>query len=274
VSVVFHDLCHLSFFREKWLNLCWAYLLSPITTQLPQHWMRVHNHHHHVFGDKNDETDWSLTVFHDVEQFLSWPLWKRFCYRTLRDPCVFFVLAGIYFTCFQWLFVLVSDRDCALLWPLAFYWLVRSLFGWQLLMQMIGAQVIYGSILFVLFHLQHGCNTPYRVDREVRTMMDTGLLGSTYMPIAWPLSVFTLGVEIHHVHHASTRVPCYRLMRCHAAGEALGLWRRAGINEVGLLRAMKSLFHVLYEVAPHRLPKGVPPRFVSFEPWRSLGLED
>jgi len=234
--------------------------------------MQTHNAHHHHLGDMNDG---SLTIYHDVGQFLSWPLWKRLGFRTLREPCIFFVLAGIYETCFHWLYILVRDRDRAAMSRFAFYWVVHSLFGWQFLVQMVRAQVVYGIVVVVLFHLQHQCNMPYRVDREVRTMMDAGLHGSTYVPMVWPLSVFILGVEAHHIHHVSTRVPCYRLIRCHAAGEAMGLWRRAGVNEVSsAVRAVKSLFHVLYEVAPCRLPKGVPPRFVSFELWRSLGLED
>lgn len=79
----------------------------------------------------------------------------------------------------------------------------------------------------------------------------------------WPLTVFTLGAEVHQVHHVSTRVPSYRLTQCHAEGDAAGLWDRAGVNKVGAFRAFKSLFHVLYEVAPEKLPRRVAPKFVS-----------
>lgn len=111
------------------------------------------------------------------------------------------------------------------------------------------------------FHLQHHCNSPYRAwgavtnvfqsrgvpDDASRTHLDAALVGSTRIPLAWPLSVFSFGIEYHHIHHFDIRVPGYRLERCDAEGEAADLWTQ--VNTVDATRAIKSLCHTQFEGA-------------------------
>lgn len=103
------------------------------------------------------------------------------------------------------------------------------------------------------------------------------MVGSTHLLVAWPLTLVTLGIEFHHIHHASTRVPCYNLAACHEEGMNLkggDFWKRAGINQIGPRRAALSMFHTLFEDGKVE-KEGTPmPRFTTFEPYKSLGLYD
>ena len=88
-------------------------------------------------------------------------------------------------------------------------------------------------------------NTPYRVTSSRKSLIDAGLYGSTLLSIRWPFTLVTLGIEFHHIHHASVLVPSYHLARCHEEGERLRLFD--GINRVGGYRAVMSLFHALFK---------------------------
>ena len=116
------------------------------------------------------------------------------------------------------------------------------------------------------------------LNNEKNTTTTTKAKSKTLTPrislLSLPLT--TRRTEFHHIHHASTRVPCYFLSRCHDEGESrFGKgWSRAGVNRVGVVRAFKSFFHSLFH--SNKVEKeGEPiPKFVSFEPYQSLGLHD
>lgn len=269
--VAFHDLCHLSFFQSRTINLSNAHLLAPIAGRSVVNWMHGHNGHHHTLGD-NSAMDFSLTVHFSIEQMTAWPCWKRVLYRIIRDPFVYFVLAPI------WAFFIVPFcRDLKNSWPrIVIYGTVYLAFGPAPLKRMVFFQWFAGFIGVFLFHLQHQCNQPYRVPTDRRTRVDAGLWGSTYVLIPWALRWMTLGIEFHHIHHACTLVPGYKMSKCHEEGEREGLWERAGINVVGPKRAFLSCFHSLFDKSPSLDGKTgcLEPRFVAFEPYRSLGLQD
>ena len=81
------------------------------------------------------------------------------------------------------------------------------------------ASWVGGLIGIQLFHLQHQCNTPYRVTPAVHSKWDAGMLGSTHLLVPFPLTLVTAAIEFHHIHHASTQVPSYHLAACHREGE-------------------------------------------------------
>ena len=59
------------------------------------------------------------------------------------------------------------------------------------------------------------------------------------------LKFFTLGIEYHHIHHASTRVPCYKIQQCHEEAED-GLWD--GVVHVDTLeKYVVSTFHTMWD---------------------------
>jgi len=264
--MILHDACHLSYFEGTKANQWLAYVMQSFGGYEWRTWQRTHNHHHAHLGD-DSVRDMSLTVWFSEAEYAGFPLAFRALYRFIRDPLVFFPFAS------AWVFLLsrpATQVQARFLVPAALYLLCG---GKTAGLYLVGGW-LGGIVGLALFHLQHQCNTPYRTTHAAHSFIDAGMHGSTLLEVGFPLSVMTLGIEFHHIHHASTRVPCYHLSACHAEGEAQGLWDSAGVNHVGPARALKSMFHTLFKGDLKVSDGDRDPRFVSFWPYSALGLQD
>lgn len=272
--IMFHDACHNSFFTTTRMNRKLAYIMQPFSAANMNDWSTGHNHHHTVLGN-SAETDLSMTVYVTEDEYKEYGLLHKILFRYIREPLVFTWLATMFVF---WVNPLLKG-------PIQNGWIERWVLyacvtvvsgGLRTPMLVFLGQVIGGWIGFILFHLQHQCNTPYRVPESEHTMMDAGLRGSTLQKIPFPFSFFTLGIEFHHIHHASTRVPGYRLGECHRNGEKyFGKdWERAQLNVVGPVRMFKGFFHTMFE-GNRRVSDGSEhPKFTTFDIYKSLGFVD
>ena len=268
--MILHDACHLSFFKSTKHNVMLAKGMQFFSPFEWSTWQSTHNHHHHHLGDSS-VIDTSLTVWFSEEDYSKMPLKFRIPFRLIRDPMLFFPIAS------AWVFF-ISRPIIQFLPRYTVPAILYYLFGFKTFLLYNCAGWMAGIIGLALFHLQHQVNTPYRVSKDRKSMIDAGLYGSTLLAIRWPFTLMTLGIEFHHIHHASTRVPGYNLADCHAEGEALGLFKN--INRVGGYRAFVSMFHALFKGntkcshADHHDPNHELPSFVTFWPYSALGLYD
>eukprot|EP00435_Cladocopium_sp_Y103_P057211 s402_g19.t1 len=244
--IVFHDAAHSSFFEKPDHNKTLGQVLQFFINYSLDEWNTVHNSHHAHFGDVTVK-DSSLTIWFSEKELENAPWYLWLAHRIIRDPIFFYPLAG--------LFVWGAQTQGTGVW----YFL-----GMQTLCAYFLAAWLGGSLGVACFHLQHHCNSP--------THLDAAIVGSTRIPLAWPLSVFSFGIEYHHIHHFDIRVPGYRLERCDAEGEAAGLWTR--VNTVDWVRAIKSLCHSQFDGSSKASDAGGTPRFSSFWPYSALGLQD
>ncbi len=97
------------------------------------------------------------------------------------------------------------------------------------------AIVVPASILGVwLFSLQHHFEGTLWARHDDWNPVDAALRGTSFLRLPRLLQWVTGNIGFHHVHHASPRVPNYRLEACHAAhpsfstAPVLTLW--AGIR--------------------------------------------
>jgi omega-6 fatty acid desaturase (delta-12 desaturase) len=264
--IVFHDAAHLSFFEDASRNRLLARVLQWFVNYDYAEWDRVHNSHHVHLGDETVH-DASLTVFFSQQQLAEkpWPL--RLAHRVIRDPLLFFPLAGFFVFFINKMRIHGPKR---VLLPL----IVWCTLGRVTAIGYLAAAWVAGALGVAAFHLQHGCNTPYRVaDNSFRSHLDAAILGSTRIPLCFPLSLFSFGIEYHHIHHLDPRVPGYRLQRCDAEGLSRGFWRR--VDTVSAGRAFRSLFHTQFKGSRRVTDaNGVRPRFTSFWPYSAMGLQD
>jgi acyl-lipid omega-6 desaturase (Delta-12 desaturase) len=80
------------------------------------------------------------------------------------------------------------------------------------------AVMVPASIVGVwLFSLQHHFEETYWARRVQWNPVDAALRGSSFLRLPRWLQWVTGNIGFHHVHHASPRVPNYRLEACHAA---------------------------------------------------------
>jgi acyl-lipid omega-6 desaturase (Delta-12 desaturase) len=73
---------------------------------------------------------------------------------------------------------------------------------------------------------------------------EAGLLGSTYLLVPWYLKWSTLGIEYHHIHHLTTRIPCYKLQECHEEASSV-LWET--ITVVDRKKAFAGYFNAIWD---------------------------
>ena len=100
---------------------------------------------------------------------------------------------------------------------------------------------------FALFHTQHVFNPGYVRTGEAWSFKDAALRGSSLLTIVpWWARWATLGIEYHHIHHLTTKVPGYRLRACHEALPAQQ-WLQAGVRMLGWVDVVKSMGYTVYD---------------------------
>mmetsp|Transcript_4583 Transcript_4583/g.7916 ORF Transcript_4583/g.7916 Transcript_4583/m.7916 type:complete len:408 (-) Transcript_4583:98-1321(-) len=268
IFMVFHDASHMSFFKRTSQNRWLAEVSQFFVNYNWRYWASIHNSHHAHFGDSTVK-DTSLTIWFSEDDLRKAPWYLRAAHRFVRDPFLFYPLASLF------VFFINKPLTHAPM-RLALPLLLWATLGAKTALWYVVATWMAGMLGVVAFHLQHHCNPAYRVPTDQdRSSFLAAMAGSTRIPLPFPLSVFSMGIEYHHIHHHDVRVPGYNLQRCDAEGEELGLWKAAGVNTVNGWRAFKSLFHTQFEGSVKVAEPGMaPPRFKSFWPYTVLKLQD
>ena len=134
----------------------------------------------------------------------------------------------------------------------------------KLVIRFIISQYMAAILGTMLFHLQHQVNIGYwkKIKEDDILSKDKAQLhGASLLKIPDFLKWATFGIEYHHIHHLSPRIPSYNLQRCHEDGGNLFY----KTPEIGYEQSFKSLFHVLYDEDIDR--------YISFPTHKNLGLE-
>ena len=261
-----HDCGHISFYTSKRDNDELGKWLQLLTYTDFSVWRAGHNRHHNVQGNAS-VLDEAATIQITTEEYESYSLPMRIVYRVVRDPIVFLLT----FPAFYWLLMIPAtarswqSRFSIPLHAAALYavgWARYALFtaaGAQgvllgitvspptvmaATLLAVGAVYVFAMCGLFAFHLQHGVNTGYRALEAEYDAGDEAMLGSTYIPMAFPIDWFMWGINFHHIHHMSTRVPCYQLRDCHEKGEEMGLWCEVVSVESKLI--LSSTFNTLW----------------------------
>jgi omega-6 fatty acid desaturase (delta-12 desaturase) len=237
--MIFHDSAHLSYFSSKKMNLTAAKLLSFILVTPVSRWSKNHNFHHSNFGNL-DKKDTGQTILSTLKNYEEMKPLKKILFRIFREPLVFF-------SCFpfiHWFIIYTLEGRSVLTiagWAFIFFFSLKYSFLVMFLPAMLA--LTYGTLLF---HFQHAVNPGVR-NREKEWSFETSALGgSSYQRMPFPLSLFTFGIEFHHIHHLSPKVPSYYLRKCHHALPA-STWQEAGVTEVSFAECLYSIKNTLYD---------------------------
>ena len=106
----------------------------------------------------------------------------------------------------------IHKNNLALVGVLLAAWATLGLgtfFAIQIPITMIG-----GSLGVFLFYVQHQYEETYWSDNEDWDYYEAGLSGSSYLALPRIGHWFTGNIGYHHIHHASSKIPNYRLARC------------------------------------------------------------
>jgi omega-6 fatty acid desaturase (delta-12 desaturase) len=71
-----------------------------------------------------------------------------------------------------------------------------------------------------LFYIQHQFENVYWEPRENWDFCAAALTGSSFYDLPQPLRWLTANIGFHHIHHLSSKIPNYKLRKCHVENPA------------------------------------------------------
>ncbi len=215
-----HDCGHQSFFRSSFLNNWVGRLIGVITFTPYDVWRRTHAIHHASSGNLDRRGLGAIDTL-TVEEYSALSPFRRFGYRLYRHPLVIFILGPAFVFFFDhrvpsgimkegwrpWLSAMGTNVAIAAL-TVAMVFFV----GWKPILFVIIPSVFLASALGVwLFYVQHQFEEVLWFRNKDWNHTSGALYGSSYYELPKPLAWLTGHIGIHHVHHAASRIPFYRL---------------------------------------------------------------
>jgi omega-6 fatty acid desaturase (delta-12 desaturase) len=246
-----HDCGHGSFFRSRIAN-DWVGRAIGVVTLTPYDYWRYNHARHHANSGNLDHRGLGDIDTLTVREFLAQSRWRRILYRLYRHPMVMFGVGPTYLFVLKhrlpvgmmrggwkpWLSTMGTNAAIAAL-VAAVIWLVG--YGPFLLVHL-PITVLAASIGVWLFYVQHQFEDTYWSHDEDWSFHEAALLGSSHYQLPVVLRWFTANIGIHHIHHLSSRIPCYRLpdvLRDHP--------QLAGVGRMTLLQSLRSVPLVLWD---------------------------
>jgi omega-6 fatty acid desaturase (delta-12 desaturase) len=220
--IIFHDCGHGSFFRSKKANDLMGIFTGIINFTPYYRWRHEHAIHHATAGDLDRRGTGDIYTM-TVKEYIDAPWWKKFGYRTMRNPFNMFVIGPLL------VFVIVNrlpapnlgKRELASVWwtnlALAvIIGLMCWLIGWQtyLMIQLPVMTLAMASGVW-LFYVQHNFDPTYWEHQKEWEFAKAGLDGSSFYKLPTILQWFTGNIGFHHIHHLSPKIPNYKLPQCH-----------------------------------------------------------
>ena len=228
IFIIFHDCCHMSFFKSKKANNILGTITGIITLFPYEKWKRAHSIHHATSSnlDKRGTGDvWVMTV----DEYVSASFWGRLQYRMYRNPIVMFGLGPIYLFLISNRFnrknprkkerlnTYLTNASVAVL-----YTILCLLIGWEAFLAVqLPILFVSGSLGIWLFYVQHQFEDSYFEDESEWDYVKAAIDGSSYYKLPKVLQWVTGNIGFHHVHHLSPKVPNYHLEKVHNSTEPL-----------------------------------------------------
>jgi omega-6 fatty acid desaturase (delta-12 desaturase) len=235
-----HDCGHHAFLPSGAANDWLGRAIGVLTMTPYGYWRRTHAIHHATSSDLDRRGLGAIETL-TVAEYAAQPAWKRLGYRIYRHPVALLGLGPAYMFVLQhrlpigamrtgwgWRSVLVNNLGLALLaavlWPLV---------GPRTLaLAHLPVVVIAATIGVALFYVQHQFEGSHWVRHPDWRSEAAALQGSSHLVLPQPFRWLTANIGAHHLHHAASRIPFYRLPDALDAHPALDQARRIGWREM------------------------------------------
>ena len=252
--IIQHDCSHGSYFTSQRVCHAVGRVVAGLVLTPYDYMKRIHVAHHAHSGNLDRRVGGDIPPLTVAEyRALGW--WGRLAYRLQRAP---WVMMGVLVPA-QFLFVnrfpAPAPRSWAWEWR-SVWWTNAALAGvlagiWLAagVERLVRAVIIQGIITLyagafsgLITHTQHQFEEAYWRRSGDWDFFDAGLQGSSWLALPKPLQWLTASIGLHHVHPLSTRIPNYRLQRCH--DENPTLW---SAHRTTLRQALKALPLALWD---------------------------
>ncbi len=252
-----HDCGHGSFFHGRLANDWVGRAIGVLTLTPYDYWRHTHGLHHASSGNLDHRGVGDIDTL-TVREFQARSRWRQLLYRLYRHPIVMFGIGPTYLFILRhrlpigmmrggrepWLSTMGTNAGIAIL-AAAMSWVVG--FGPFLLVHL-PIMVLAASIGVWLFYVQHQFEETSWSRDDAWSFHEAALHGSSYYHLPAVLRWFTANIGIHHVHHLSSRIPCYRLpdvLRDHP--------QLAAVGRITMLQSLRCVRMALWDEKARRL---------------------
>ncbi|RWD30326.1 fatty acid desaturase [Mesorhizobium sp.] len=220
IFMIQHDCGHGSFFANRTADDWIGRGLGILTLTPYDCWRRAHATHHASAGNLDERGTGDIKTL-TVEEYRQMSWRGRLAYRLYRHPLVMFGLGPIWLFIFEQRLPVGMMRGGLTPWVSSMATNVAIAVAAAALVWFVGFEaflvvhlpivVLAGSAGIWLFYVQHQFEeTEWAKDSEWE-FQHAALHGSSYYDLPPVLNWFTGNIGVHHVHHLSAKVPCYRL---------------------------------------------------------------
>lgn len=262
--IIFHDCCHLSFFKSQKANTITGSILGVLCFTPYHHWRFYHAIHHATTGNLSkrfdgEEMPQNLNMYLQtngdvltltVKEYNQLSSKHRLVYRFYRWFLLFLVVTPL-------LVFLVMHR---LANPRADRRARYSVYGtnlalaviivglsflvgfWPLLLVSLPVLAISATVGVWLFYIQHQFEDTYWEASPSWNYLHAAMQGSSYYKLPLFLQWFTGNIGYHHIHHLNPRIPNYNLQKCHESSQFFGKTKA-----LTLRTGLKSIFFRLWD---------------------------
>jgi omega-6 fatty acid desaturase (delta-12 desaturase) len=259
--IIQHDCGHGSFFRSRRINDWLGRACSLLTLTPYSHWRRHHAQHHGGWNDLDRRDASGLDIYSScmtVDEYNAMGSWRRRLHRIARHQAVSLlalpplIFLGLYRMPYDAPSNWRAERRGVHLTNAALVALHGSLalmLGFAPVAAVLLAVVVPASIIGVwLFSLQHHFEATHWARHADWNPVDAALRGTSFLRLPRLLQWLTGNIGFHHVHHASPRVPNYRLEACHDAHPAFAV-----APVLTLADGLRASRHALWDEARGRM---------------------
>jgi omega-6 fatty acid desaturase (delta-12 desaturase) len=228
--IIQHDCGHRSFFRARGANALLGRFCSLLTLTPFAQWRRHHARHHGAWNDLDRRNAHGRDIYSScltIAEYKALGTWRRRLHRTAKHPVISLLVLPpiIFLVLYRFPFAAPptwrAERRSVHLTNVslvALHGALAAMLGIGSVAAVLLAVMVPASIVGVwLFSLQHHFDGTHWARHVQWDPIDAALRGSSFLRLPRPLQWVTGNIGFHHVHHASPRVPNYRLEACHAA---------------------------------------------------------
>ncbi|MDB5523024.1 MAG: fatty acid desaturase [Rhizobium sp.] len=215
-----HDCGHGSFFARRSVDDWTGRAIGVLTLTPYDYWRRAHAEHHASAGNLDERGVGDITTL-TVSEFTALSRWGRLGYRLYRHPLVMFGIGPAWLFLFKQRLPFGMMRDGYLPWVSTMATNAAVLILAAGLIWMIGLVpflVIHLPIVLLagaagvwLFYVQHQFEETHWSKKPEWQFQQAALHGASHYDLPLVLRWLTGNIGIHHIHHLSSKVPCYRL---------------------------------------------------------------
>lgn len=215
-----HDCGHGAFFAHRTADDWTGRIIGVLTLTPYAYWRRAHAIHHATAGNLDERGIGDITTL-TLAEYSALSRWGKLAYRMYRHPLVMFGIGPI------WVFGITQRLPLGMMrsgmspWVSTMATNVAIAALASVLIYTVGLVpflLVHGPIVFLagsagiwLFYVQHQFEDTHWSSGADWDFREAALHGSSYYDLPGALNWLTGNIGIHHVHHLSSKVPCYRL---------------------------------------------------------------